>query len=266
VGPMCRTVEDCAMVFSVLHGADEKDPSTLTTPFDFDRNLDLSRVRIGVDGNAPTALVSTLRELGARPVEIGPRPTVPGMQSSLNSEYAAAFDDFVQQKAAEIGLDLNDLAAAGGGRGGAPFGPPRTGTPSPMAAADWNPRFVSGRQDRAMDFIQRQRRRHVLISRWAEFMKDLDCFIGNPTADIAPNAQTGHPCVVVPYDFAVPTGFAAGGGGGRGGAGQDTPPPLNPQPICGVITGALYADDVILGVAHRFQAATDFHARRPQLG
>ncbi len=269
VGPMCRTVEDCAMVFSVIHGADARDPSTLTTPFSFDRNLDLSRVRIGVDGNAPAPLVATLRELGAQPVTIGARPTVPGMQSSLNAEYAAAFDDFVQKKAAEIGLDLNDLAAAGGGRGGAPFGPPRTETPGPMAPADWNPRFVSGRQDRAMDFIQRQRRRHVLISRWAEFMQDLDCFIGNPTADIAPNAQTGHPCVVVPYDFAVPTGFAGGGGGGgRGGAGQAaTPAPaLNPQPICGVITGALYADDVILGVAHRFQAVTDFHARRPGLG
>jgi len=268
VGPMCRTVEDCAMVFSVIHGADEKDPSTLTTPFSFDRDLDLARVRIGVDGNAPAALVATLRELGAQPVTIGARPTVAGMQSSLNAEYAAAFDDFVQKKAAEIGLDLNDLAAAGGGRGGAPYGPPRSDAPGPMAPADWNPRFVSGRQDRAMDFIQRQRRRHVLISRWAEFMKDLDCFIGNPTADIAPNAQTGHPCVVVPYDFAVPTGFAGGGGGGggRGGAGDAPAPTLNPQPICGVITGALYADDVILGVAQRFQAATDFHSRRPVLG
>ncbi|MEO7965470.1 MAG: amidase, partial [Gemmatimonadaceae bacterium] len=32
VGPICRTVEDCAMVFNVLHGVDEKDPSTVTTP------------------------------------------------------------------------------------------------------------------------------------------------------------------------------------------------------------------------------------------
>jgi hypothetical protein len=27
----------------------------------------------------------------------------------------------------------------------------------------------------------------------------------------------------------------------------------------------LYADDLILSVAHRFQAATDFHMRRPTL-
>jgi hypothetical protein len=32
-----------------------------------------------------------------------------------------------------------------------------------------------------------------------------------------------------------------------------------------VITGNLYNDDIILSVAHQFQKATDFHARRPAL-
>ena len=39
-------------------------------------------------------------------------------------------------------------------------------------------------------------------------------FIGNPQGDIGANAQTGHPCVVVPYKFDVPQQ-----GGGRGGPG-----------------------------------------------
>ena len=38
VGPLCRSVEDCALVFNTIHGADEKDPATLTTPFRFQRN------------------------------------------------------------------------------------------------------------------------------------------------------------------------------------------------------------------------------------
>jgi Amidase len=49
VGPMCRTAEDCAMVFNVLHGVDPKDASTVTTPFTFDRNIKLASLRIGVD-------------------------------------------------------------------------------------------------------------------------------------------------------------------------------------------------------------------------
>jgi Asp-tRNA(Asn)/Glu-tRNA(Gln) amidotransferase A subunit family amidase len=77
VGPMCRTAEDCALVFSVLHGVDEKDPSTVTTPFEFDRNLALSSLRIGYDdrpNGAPAELVAALRGLGARPQPIGARP------------------------------------------------------------------------------------------------------------------------------------------------------------------------------------------------
>src|SRR5215204_983866 len=70
VGPICRTVEDCAMVFNEIHGADEKDPGTVTTPFQFRRNVDLTSARIGVDAAAPTEFVAKLRELGMKPVPI----------------------------------------------------------------------------------------------------------------------------------------------------------------------------------------------------
>lgn len=257
VGPMCRTSEDCAMVFSVIHGADEKDPSTLTMPFEFNRSLNLSTVRVGVDPNAPKEFVDKLRELGMRPREIGARPSVPGLQSGLGVEGAAAFDEYVQRKARETGLDLNNLPEppAPGTR---PATPP--GTPAnPMAPADWNPRFVNGRRARGFDFVQSQRRRYVMISRWAEFMKDLDMFIGSPTADIGANAQTGHPCVVLPYKFDVPEQR-------QGGGNQQQPRlDLKAQPICAVIVGALYNDDKLLSVAHQFQGATDFHSRHPVL-
>ena len=263
VGPMCRTIEDCAMVFNVIHGVDEKDPSTITTPFNFDRNVALASLRIGVDPNAPKEFVEKLKQLGMAPKDIGARPTVPGMAGGgLNVEYAAAFDSYVQRKAKEIGLDLTALPE-----------PPRPGTPpaapaappaapaNPMAPADWNPRFVVGRTVRGFDFLQNQRRRYMLVSAWGEFMKDLDMFIGAPSADVAPNAQTGHPCAVVPYKFDVPPQQ----GGGQRAADAPPPPVLKPQPICAVIVGALYDDDKILSVAHQFQKNTDVHTRRPAL-
>lgn len=272
VGPMCRTAEDCAMVFNVLHGVDPKDASTVTTPFTFDRNIKLASLRIGVDPNAPKELVEKLTALGMTPKTIGARPTVPGMGGGgLNAEYAAAFDSFVQKKAKEFNLDLNALPerpASGPGANG-PFGntPParpkgiNEGEPNPMAAADWNPRFVGGRNTKAFDFINNQRRRLMLVQKWGEFLKDLDGFIGAPNADIGPNAQTGHPCAVLPFKFDVPN---FGGGGPRNN--DSTPAPTyKAQPICGVITGNLYNDDIILSVAHQFQKATDFHARRPAL-
>jgi Asp-tRNA(Asn)/Glu-tRNA(Gln) amidotransferase A subunit family amidase len=268
VGPMCRTVEDCALVFSVLHGADPKDASTLTMPFRFDRKLALASLRVGVDPAAPKAFVETLQALGMRPTPIGPRPTVPGMQGGgLNVEYAAAFDFFVQRKAREIGLDLNALpertgnGAYGTSRPAVPAGIAE-GQPNPMAPADWNPRFVGGRTTRAWEFVNNQRRRMLLVGQWGTFMKELDLFIAAPSADVAANAQTGHPCAVVPYAFDVP----ASGGPGGGGGGATPQPPLNKQPLCATLIGNLYRDDTILSVAHQFQQATDVHTRRPTLG
>ena len=265
VGPICRTVEDCAMVFNVIHGVDEKDPSTITTPFQYDRALRLSSVRIGVDPNAPKEFVDKLRDLGAIPSVVGARPTVPGIQGGgLNVEYAAAFDSYVQRKAKEIGLDLNSLPEPP--RPGAAVTPPTPAVPTapvnPMAPADWNPRFVQGRTVRAFEFLQNQRRRYLLVAAWGEYMKNLDMFIGGPTADVAANAQTGHPCVVVPYKLGVPV--VQGGGAARPAGAPATPPmELKAQPICAVIVGALYADDRILSVAHRFQSHTDIHTARP---
>ncbi len=270
VGPMCRTAEDCAMVFSVLHGVDEKDASTVTMPFQFDRNLKLASLRIGVDPAAPKELVDKLRELGMNPKTIGARPTVAGGQGALGVESAAAFDFFVQRKAKEMGLDLNTIFDTPR-TGNAPYGNhvaslPKgveAGATNPMAAADWNPRFFSGRATRGFDFLQGQRRRMLLVAKWGEFMKDLDLFVAGPNADVGANAQTGHPCAVLPYKFDVPQ-F---GGGGRGGANAEAPAPVyTAQPICGVITGNLYNDDLILSVAHQFQKATDFHTKRPALG
>ena len=129
-----------------------------------------------------------------------------------------------------------------------------------MAPADWNPRFVNGRTARAFENVQNQRRRQVLVQRWAAFMGDLDLFIGGPQADTTLTAQTGHPCVVVPYKFDVP-----GVGAGRAGGPAESIAPLNPQPIAAVIIGALFNDDTLLSFAHQLQKVTDFHLRRPRL-
>jgi hypothetical protein len=209
-----------------------------------------------------------------QPKEIGPRPSTnttmgPG---GLNAEYAAAFDELVQRKAKETGLDLNALPEppAGGGRGGGGGGGGRGNTPpAPIAGssapkfgeaapADWNPRFVVGRTQRALDFIQGQRRRYILINQWAAFMKDLDMFIGSSSTDVGVNAQTGHPCAVVPYKFDIP-----GGGGGRGGNAPAAE--LKPQPIVANIIGNLYNDDKILSVAHQFQVHDDVVMKHPAL-
>jgi hypothetical protein len=308
VGPLCRTVEDAAMVFNTIHGVDPKDPGTLTVPFHFDRNIKLASVRIGVDAQAPKEFVDKLRELGANPKELGPRPQMGGGGGGggLGVESAAAFDSYVQWKAKELGIDLATIpepqgrgfggGGGRGGRGGAPGdsvalagragGAPDSaadgrrgggggggggggrgdaGNPTGMAALT---RWTGGRFPKAMDFVQQQRRRQILITQMAELLKDLDMYVpGANGYDVGLHAQTGHPCAVVPYKF-EPQPAGRGGRGGGGGAAPDSTAPqitYNPQPICAVLAGNLYNDDKILSVAHQYQIHTDWHTKHPSL-
>jgi Asp-tRNA(Asn)/Glu-tRNA(Gln) amidotransferase A subunit family amidase len=284
VGPICRTIEDCALVFNAIHGVDPKDPSTVMTPFHFDRDIKLASLRIGVDANAPKELVDKLRELGANPKPIGPRPQLQG--GALGVESAAAFDAYVQWKAKELGIDLATIpepqpgrgpgggAGGGGGGGGAGAGtpgggatggpPPNPGNPTGMAAVT---RWTNGRFPRAFEFVQQQRRRYILITQMAELLKDFDMYVpggggGQGQWDIGLHAQTGHPCAVVPYKFEPQTSRPFTGGR------PDTtaaPVAYNPQPICAVLAGNLYNDDLILSVANKYQLATDWHTRHPKL-
>jgi Asp-tRNA(Asn)/Glu-tRNA(Gln) amidotransferase A subunit family amidase len=296
VGPLCRTIEDCAMVFNTIHGVDPKDPGTVTTPFHFDRNVKLASMRIGIDANAPKEFVDKLRELGASPKEIAARPAAAG--GGLGVESAAAFDSYVQWKAKELGIDLATIpepqgrggfggGGGGGGRGrGAPGdsvtlagrgGAADTGTgrrggggggrgdagnPTGMAALT---RWTGGRFPRAFDFVQQQRRRQILITQMAELLKDFDMYVpGANGYDVGLHAQTGHPCAVVPYKFEP----QPAGRGGRGGAPVDSTAPTvtyNPQPICAVLAGNLYNDDKILSVAHQYQIHTDWHTKHPSI-
>lgn len=300
VGPICRTIEDVALVFNTIHGSDPKDPGSLTTPFHFDRNIKLASMRIGVDAAAPKEFVDKLRELGAVPKEIGPRPQAAGGGGGgLGVESAVAFDAYVQMKAKELGVDIATLpepqrgGGGGGGRGGrgadstagrGAAGAPPAGAPAAAPGAGGrgdagNPtgiaaitRWTGGRFPRAFDFMQAQRRRHVLITQMQEFLKDLDMYVpgggGGGQFDIGLHAQTGHPCAVVQYKF-EPQPSGRGGGPGRGGAPAtpDTTPPVvyNPQPICAVLAGNLFNDDKILSVAHQFQIHTDWHNKHPKL-
>lgn len=225
-GPMCRSIEDCALVFDAIHGASERDPASVTTPFRFDRDLDLGTVRIGYTEDAPEPFLRALADLGADP---RPMPTLPELAlHQLDVDDAAAFDFHV-----------------------APDGREPPPTPDGLSEAERRraDRFTTGRSVRAIDYVNEQRRRLVLMQRLAETMDGLELFVSGSGALTLTN-DTGHPSVVVPYDF-----------------GPRNPEAAEPtlMPLTAVLVGDLFADDRILGVAHAFQKTTDWHLRRPDL-
>ena len=87
IGPMCRSVEDCALVLNAIQGTDDRDLSVVDMPFNWDARMDIRRLRVGylkaafsntqqsaaVDANDQAAL-EKVRSLGIKLVEIALPP------------------------------------------------------------------------------------------------------------------------------------------------------------------------------------------------
>lgn len=103
VGPICRTVEDCALVLEAIHGADAGDPSSVDERYDFDATKGAAGLTVGIvpgwfegrgASEADRAALEALRESGARVVEI----EIPDLDPSplltiLMVEAAASFEE-----------------------------------------------------------------------------------------------------------------------------------------------------------------------------
>lgn len=107
IGPICRNVEDCAIVFDAIRGPDGKDQTVYDAAFHYDSKLPLKKLRIGYlkddfdqspsfkEQNA--AALDKLRQLGAEliPVEL-PKYPVNDMRFVLTVEAATAFDELTR--------------------------------------------------------------------------------------------------------------------------------------------------------------------------
>ncbi len=236
VGPMCRSVEDCALVFAAIHGADGEDPSARTLPFAWNPDGPLETLRVGYYASAfedagndrnegegraiDREVLRVLREdvgIELIPIELPDFP-VEAMGFMLTAEAAAAFDELTRS-----GLD-DQLTRQG------PFA--------------WPNSFRTARMVPAVEYIQASRARTAYQRLFSEAIEDVDVFVAPSYADglLAGTNLTGHPCVV------VPCGFAHDG---------------MPRSISFI--GDLYADADALRVAHAFQSATSHHLERPDL-
>ena len=226
VGPLCRTVQDCALVFNEIHGAGENDPASLTAPFRFAPDAEISSYRIGFDERAPEEFLEQLEGMGARLAEMSPMPE--GSSNALGVESSAAFDfhvapDGVEPEPIPEGLEPDEARRRG--------------------------RFRRARDTRALEYVQGQRRRLILMNEMREAMAGFDMFVSG-SGHVGLTNQTGHPAAIVQYGFGVRNPE------------EDSPTTM---PLTTTLVGDLFADDQILSVAHAFQKNTDWHLRRPPL-
>ncbi len=191
VGPMCRSAEDCALVFNAIYGPDGKDNTVLDVPFGWDATADVTKLRVGYlrsafsdtpAGQNTQESLRVIRSLGVQVVPFDlPDVAIEAIDFIRYAETAAAFDDLTRSGR------LREVE----------HGPEQSPRPAEIRAA----RFIP-----AVEYIQANRYRMRVMEQMDEAMSGLDLFIG---ANLMLTNRTGHPVISLPNGFfeGSPTGL-----------------------------------------------------------
>lgn len=233
VGPICRSAQDCAIVFNVIKGKSNKselDYVAVDYPFGFNPPESLAGLKIGylkdlfdkdttrVGSNNGESL-EVFRKLGAEMSAVSLPDSIPFdvFDIILRAEAGAFFDELV--------LEHKDRAMVEQHKGS-------------RANSLRQSRFIS-----AVEYIQANRHRKVLIEKFNNMIQNYD-FIISPTygrnQSLITNL-TGHPAI------SIPNGFDKSG-----------------HPTSITLIGNLYDEGPILEAAFLFQQATNFDEKHPE--
>ncbi len=236
IGPMCRSAEDCALVFEAIRGPDGLDRAVRDPDFLWDASADPRGLRVAYD-----------REQLEGDIENNPNaPERAEQQRASQANTRAALEILRGLGVSITPLDLSDFGAGRLGfvlvteSAAAHDALTRSGDDlmmkEPPEESSWPDSFRLHRFVPAVEYIQAMRRRTRIMQQFDEALGDFDVVIGSR---LGLTNLTGHP------EISMPNGYH-----------QGSPTSLR-------LTGRLYGDTGILTLAHAYQQATDFHQRRP---
>lgn len=247
IGPIARTVDDCAVVFDAIHGSDRRDPTAIDRSFVWPSRRDPRRLAVGWvpelferdrrpeveqdddEGGAQRLqewreldlqTLEVLRQLGVElvPMRLPDSLPVDDLALILTAEAATAFDELT--RSGKDDLLVRQIEDA------------------------WPNVFRQGQLIPAVEYIRANRVRTLLMREMEEALGELDAYVcpSFVGSNLLLTNLTGHPAVV------VPNGFDSRG-----------------APTSITFMGRLYGEEAALALAHAYQQATDFHRRRPPL-
>ncbi len=187
IGPICRCIEDCALVLEAIAGPDPGDPGSIEKYFRYNPDHPLGNLRIGylpvefdnpdISGSNDSTTLEVLREMGITliPLELPDFP-YQDLAFILSAEAAAAFE--------ELTLSGRDTLLVRQVRNA------------------WPNVFRASRFIPAVEYIQANRRRSLLMEAMQQMMSDIDVYIAPSFSDnLLLTNLTGHPCIVMPNGF-----------------------------------------------------------------
>ncbi len=228
IGPICRSVADCAEVLRLIAGPDGKDPTVVNAPLHWDARRSVRSLKVGylaadfesLDENKRlmyNSALNVLRRIGVKlePMALPDYP-VGAINIVLDAEAAAAFDDLTRDGG------LEQLSG--------------------QSPSDWPNQFRTSRLIPAVEYIRAQRARTIYMRKFHDLMSQWDAFV-SPTESPGLTATnlTGHPQVVVPCGFVdgLPRGL--------------------------LFTGRLFEEGTAMRLAYAYEQATDWHTKHPAL-
>ncbi len=229
IGPIARSAEDCAIVFNAIHGPDGKDLTIVDAPFNYNKNIDVRKLRVGYlqkdfERDYPfkendKATLEALRKAGIElvPIEL---PNLPArdLTMTISVEGAAAFDELTRSGRDSIMVQQHKNA--------------------------WPNIFRAGRFVTAVEYLQAQRVRSLIIQQMHEKLKGIDVYLSPSYAgsNLVMTNLSGHPCVVLPNGFQK-----------------------NGMPTTITFMGQLYGEAKVLALAKLYQDLTNFDEQRPPM-
>jgi Asp-tRNA(Asn)/Glu-tRNA(Gln) amidotransferase A subunit family amidase len=282
LGPICRSVEDTAIVLSAIHGPDGHDRTVHDAAFNWDANLDWRKLRVGylkadfeIQPPQQPEPPKEQRELSEEEKQKRTQEATNRAEAMARREYDHKFDQAALDKLQQMGVKLipvefpkypyqamrsilvaeaaaafDDLTRSG-----------RDKLLTEQTSNDWPNTFRSARFIPAVEYIQASRARLTAMQLAAKVFEQVDVIVA-PTfsSQLLITNLTGHPALILPNglrgDDAPKPRVHENGEVDAGGPGT---------PLSLTFLGQLYGEAKMLALAKAYQDATSFHLQHPKL-
>jgi Asp-tRNA(Asn)/Glu-tRNA(Gln) amidotransferase A subunit family amidase len=279
IGPIARSVEDCALVLAAIHGSDGHDQCCQPASFSADFTADVRKLRVGYIKSAFDAPVfqalpkdETATLSGAERTTRETRHRADFDRRAYDAKFAAPTLDRLREMGVALtpcelpdfhfSALLNILSAEAAAAFDQLTISGRADLLTGQKPGDWPNQFRTARLIPAVDYIQAQRARSLAISAMHELFAKFDVVVA-PSGGVQLTATNfcGQPAVIVP----------------NGIRGDGAPPPPSTEdgalenaggpgtPVSITFLAPLYGEGKACALAAAYQQKAGFASLRPKL-
>lgn len=282
LGPICREVEDCAIVLEAIYGPDGKDRTVKDAAFNWNADLDWRKFRVGY-------LKTDFESKSEQPQHAPPEPPVTTPEDLKKREerkklrelqqqqrvYTRNYNNAALAKLREMGVHLipvempklpyDAMTVMLSAEAAAAFDDlTRTGRDKLLTAqrpGDWPNQFRTARFVPGVEYVQAARARLLAMQGVAKAFEKFDVIVAPTNSEqLVITNLTGHPALILPNGL-------------RGEDAPQIPPGSDMEeenvggpgtPVSLTFLGQLYGEAKLLAFARAYQEATGFQNARPK--